>query len=538
MDKTDIIHNIGEVIREDVHAVSKREMLLRAQEASQSEHAQTLWQAIKSHRKAVIWSMLVSTVIIMESYDTSLVGALFAQPAFSKKYGRYFNHKKGYQVSGPWQIGLGNATTCGTIIGAFSNGYFTDRFGYRKVLLVNLVLICGFILLPFFAKSIQMLLVAEILCGIPWGVFATLAPAYAAEVCPLILRGYLTVYINMCWGFGHLIASGVLSRYSNSKSQWAYRIPFALQWGWPIPLFILLWFAPESPWWLVRRDKVAEAERSLSRLSYERTPEEIKSSVALMIHTEMIEKEIESGSTYFDCFKGIDLRRTEIVCITFACQAFSGSALGGNPAYFFKQAGLGTSFSFKLSIGGHGMACVGTILSWFIMSYRGRREIYVTGLLSLASIMLTVGFVEVGTENKAGKFGMGGLIVGWLFTYYLSIGPICYAIISETSSAKLRTKSVCLARIAYYVVSIGCATAEPYMVNPTEFNLKGKTAFVWATTGFLGAIWAFFRLPETRDRTYEELDIMFARKLSARKFAKYKVDAYEYEVEKLAKMGV
>ncbi|KAK8216653.1 MFS alpha-glucoside transporter-like protein [Phyllosticta capitalensis] len=514
------------------------EMTRRAQRASQNEHAQTLWEAIKTHRKAVIWSMLVSTAIIMESYDTSLVGALFAQPAFSKKYGRFFSHKKGYQVTGPWQVGLGNATTCGTIIGAFFNGWFTDRYGYRKVLLANLILICAFIFLPFFAKSIEMLLVAEVLCGIPWGVFATLAPAYAAEVCPLALRGYLTVYVNMCWGIGHLIASSILERFSEGKTQWAYRVPFALQWGWPIPLFAILYFAPESPWWLIRHDRIPEAEKALARLSYKRTREEIAANVALMIHTEMIEKEIESGSTYLDCFKGIDLRRTEIVCITFACQLFSGLALGGNPAYFFKQAGLGTSFSFKLSIGGHGMACVGTLLSWFIMSYRGRREIYVTGLLSLVCIMFTVGFVEVGTEDKAGKFGMGGLVVLWLFTYYMTIGPICYAIISETSSTRLRTKSVCLARIAYYIVAIACGTAEPYMVNPTEFNLKGKTAFVWATTGSFCCIWAYFRLPETMGRTYEELDIMFARKLSARKFSKYQVDAYEYEVEKVARVEV
>jgi MFS transporter, SP family, general alpha glucoside:H+ symporter len=55
----------------------------------------------------------------------------------------------------------------------------------------------------------------------------------------------------------------------------------------------------------------------------------------------------------------------------------------------------------------------------------------------------------------------------------------------------------------------------------------GKTGFFWAGSAALIATWAYFRLPEAKGRTYEELDIMFANKVPARKFAKYHVDAYE-----------
>lgn len=65
---------------------------------------------------------------------------------------------------------------------------------------------------------------------------------------------------------------------------------------------------------------------------------------------------------------------------------------------------------------------------------------------------------------------------------------------------------------------------EPYMINPTQWNLKGKTAFFWGTASLITTIWAYFRLPETRDRTFEELDIMFARKVPARKFKNYVMD--------------
>lgn len=97
---------------------------------------------------------------------------------------------------------------------------------------------------------------------------------------------------------------------------------------------------------------------------------------------------------------------------------------------------------------------------------------------------------------------------------------------------RLRAKSVCLSRNIYNITQIIANIIEPYLINPTEANLKGKTAFFWFATALLAAIWAFFRLPECRGRTYEELDIMFHQKVPARKFASYHVDAYDHELVK------
>jgi len=167
-----------------------------AREAALAEHSITFLQAFKTYPKAMLWSIAVSTAIIMEGYDIVLVTSLFAQPAFTSRYGTY-STKGGWQIPGPWQSALGTAPTIGAIFGAFANGYLTHKFGYRKVLLVSLLSIIAFIFLLFFATSTTMLLIGLIFCGIPWGVFATMAPAYASEVCPLALRGYLTVYVNL-----------------------------------------------------------------------------------------------------------------------------------------------------------------------------------------------------------------------------------------------------------------------------------------------------------------------------------------------------
>lgn len=151
------------------------------------------------------------------------------------------------------------------------------------------------------------------------------------------LRGILTVYVNLCWAFGQLISAGVQSGFSGNTTQWAYRIPFAIQWAWPIPLFAVLFFAPESPWWLVRTGRLEEAEASVRRLGSASQRENAKATVAMMVHTNELEKNIDAGTSYADCFKGIDLRRTEVACMAFAAQPFCGSAMGGSPSYFLVQ---------------------------------------------------------------------------------------------------------------------------------------------------------------------------------------------------------
>lgn len=114
-------------------------------------------------------------------------------------------------------------------MGAFANGYFTHKFGYRKVLLASLLSVVAFILVSFFAPQPARAPRRAVPVRNTLGVFATMAPAYVSEVCPMALRGYLTVYVNLCWAFSQLISAGVQSGFAGNDTQWSYRIPFAVQ---------------------------------------------------------------------------------------------------------------------------------------------------------------------------------------------------------------------------------------------------------------------------------------------------------------------
>jgi SP family general alpha glucoside:H+ symporter-like MFS transporter len=197
--------------------------------ATDAEHNMGLLQSFRLYKKACLWSIFLSTCIIMEGFDNAFLASLFAYPPFRRNFGVQLPDGS-YQLTAAWQTGLTNGVLAGQVLGLFANGIIADRFGYRKTLIGALVACIGFIFIIFFAESLVQLLIGEILIGIPWGVFQTLTTTYAAEVCPTHLRAYLTTYVNLCWVIGQFLASGVLRAMLDRDDKWGYKIPFALQW--------------------------------------------------------------------------------------------------------------------------------------------------------------------------------------------------------------------------------------------------------------------------------------------------------------------
>ncbi|OAA70279.1 maltose permease MAL31 [Cordyceps fumosorosea ARSEF 2679] len=500
-----------------------------AKTATQVAHELSLQDAIKAYPMAIFWCLMVSMC-----YDTILIGNFYAYPEFAKKYGQFVDDKGRHQLSASWQAGLGNASQIGCFLGVAATGALVSRFGQKRVILAALLLLSSLIFVTFFASSISMLLAGQLLCGLPWGVFVACAPAYASEVLPLRLRVYLTSWTNMCFIVGQLIAAGVLAGLVGRPDEWGYRIPFALQWAWPALLVPVLCFAPESPWHLVRVGRSEEARKVLARLQRKSTVSERLSpetTLAEIVHTNDTEARLSAGTGYLDCFRGTELRRTEIACVVFAGQVLSGSSFAYNSTYFFQQVGLDTSQTYYLNTGGTAMALVGTLVSWFaIMPFLGRRTTYLAGMAAMCATLLTIGLLQVwGSSHQGVGYAQAVLTLVWTFVFQLSVGQLGFAIPAEIGSTRLRQRTICLARNSYYVVAIVSQVLQPYFMNPGELDLRGYTGFVWGATALAVLVWAWFRLPESRGRTYEELDILFARRTPTRKFASTRLDDGEGE---------
>ncbi|KJK82539.1 hypothetical protein H634G_02145 [Metarhizium anisopliae BRIP 53293] len=464
--------------------------------AAETEHSMGLLKSLQLYRKACLWSIFLST------------------------------------------SGLSNGTLVGQVLGLFVNGIIADRFGYRKTLIGALVGCIAFIFIVFFAESLTQLLIGQMLIGVPWGVFQTLTTTYASEVCPTHLRAYLTTYVNLCWVMGQFIASGVLRAMVSRDDKWGYKIPFALQWMWPIPLIIGIYLAPESPWWLVRRNRIDDAKRSLARLTARNTdfafrPDE---TISMMVHTNEMEKELTAGISYADLFRGkVNRRRTEIVCVTWMIQTLCGATFMGYSTYFYQQAGMDVENSFSMSLGQYALGAVGTICSWFLMGRWGRRTLYLGGQIIMCILLLAIGCTAfAGKENAAAQWAIGSMLLVYTFTYDATVGPVCYSLVAELTSTRLRTKSVVLARNCYNIVGIVTNIMTPRMLNPTAWNWGAKAGFFWTGTCLACAIWTYWRLPEPKGRTYAELDVLFENGISAREFSSTSIDSFDAQGDRVS----
>lgn len=192
----------------------------------------------------------------MESFDMFLNGNFVALPAFQERYG--VRHGDGWVIPTRWQSALFQAGQCGAFVGVFAAGPVTNYLGYRWTTILALILMNATIFVSFFvsrpflialklspltrnpfsvliqADSLAVLTVGQALEGVPWGFFIANSPAYASEIVPISLRGACTATLQMSWSIGSIIVAGATYGYNKMDNEWAWRVPLALQWIFPV----------------------------------------------------------------------------------------------------------------------------------------------------------------------------------------------------------------------------------------------------------------------------------------------------------------
>ncbi|KAJ8103406.1 hypothetical protein POJ06DRAFT_264235 [Lipomyces tetrasporus] len=432
----------------------------------------------------------------MEGYDTSLIGN-FSPIRASRK------------------TGFSNATGVGSFFGVIANGFLIDIFGQSAFWSVR----C----LPCRAYLHHVLCINHH-CPDHWrllvrsALFASSAPAYASEVLPLSLRAYFTSYTHM---LRVVISNPVgvavgLAGSLDSSSLIRARIALALGPQW----------SPGRGREIIAKTPEQEGQHRPKADSRHNCPH----------------KQARTGTfcpKLLELLQGIrtapDRNRLRRVLV-FAGQIIFGICFAYHSTYFFQQVGLTTAQTYKLNVGGTSLALVGTFCNWFfLMPYFGRRTIYVWGMFAMTLILFIIGILNAWTSNNRVGIAQAVPTLVWTFVFQPSAGQLGWALPAEIGSTRLRQKTVCLARNTYYLVGLVGGTLQPYFMNPTKWNVKGYTEFVWGGTALLTFIWAYFRLPKAKGRSFEEIDILFAKVVPARKFKSYEVDAYnEQENAKLA----
>lgn len=338
------------------------------------------------------------------------------------------------------------------------------------------------------------------------------------KISPVVLRGLSTAGVNLGIAVGQLLSNVAIKGFGERPDDWAYRGPFALQLFFVVFLLVGLPFAPESPWYLVRKGKYEEAKASLTKL-YGKN-KDVSYKVTAMKVSHLANADMKQPS-YLACFQGTNLIRTCISTGVFACQHFVGIVFVlGYSSYFFQLAGLDPADSFNLGVGVTACGVLGNFLSWFVVNGYGRRKIFVGGMGCLTGILLLIGIMDV-VPTSAAKWVQAAATVVYAFVYFNTVGAISFVLLGETSTPALRGRTTALATAVQAVFGLVVNFIIPYMINPDEGDMGGKVGFVFGGLAAIATVVSFFYIPELKGKSFPEIDTMFQRRVPPRKMGEY-----------------
>lgn len=218
-------------------------------------------------------------------------------------------------------------------------------------------------------------------------------------------------------------------------------------------------------------------------------------------------------------------------------EAMSGLGFVTNyGALMYQFLGIGSQKSFAIQIGAQILSMSGATISFLVGDFVGRRPMFLIGCISLAVLLICMG-ISGSISTVAATTAAVGFYTMFNFFYNVGVGSIVYTIAGEVPTSALRTKTLALALSSSAAANTMWAFVAPYMFNPGAGNLKAKIGFVFGVFMLIWAGLAYFYVPETRLRTYEELDELFMNRVPTREFRKYvtvaeRRAAAAYSVEK------
>lgn len=257
----------------------------------------------------------------------------------------------------------------GKLVGAITCGSVSERWGRKMAIFILACISLVGVTLQTAAFSAAQFTVGRVVNFAMTGFCIVVVPIYQAECSPKELRGLMNSTIQMVIIFGQTVASLVNLGTKGIPSDASWRIPVGLQFVVPVILLALLPFIPESPRWLLSKDRPDEAFESLQRLRGKLTENDIRVEMA-EIQADQANASKGSWSEVFDSHNRL---RTIIAIIAMFGQQITGQAFVNQySAIFYQQNGF-VKQAFLFTVLANVAGVIGTAGTWFVVDSFGRR---------------------------------------------------------------------------------------------------------------------------------------------------------------------
>lgn len=457
-------------------------------------------QGNASLRTVYLWLAAASGALggLLFGYDWVVIGG-------AKPFYEIYFHLTSPELQG-WAM---SCALVGCLVGAVAAGGLSDRFGRKRLLslsaLVFAVSSLGTALVAHFATFVAW----RILGGFAIGLASGISPMYIAEISPAQLRGRLVSLNQMAVVIGILLAQVVNWLIARPVPAGATAAQILASWngqlGWrwmfgatavPALLFLIAtFFVPESPRWLAVKGRNEQAQGVLERLGGQAYARQV------MNEFRMASGEQNSVSLLHELANPGVIRALVLGLVLAVLQQWCGINVIFNYAQeIFAAAGYQISgILFNIVVTG-AVNVVFTVLALVTIDRFGRRFLLLTGVTGL-----TVIYTMLGAFYRLHVHGipMLALVLAAIACYAMSLAPVTWVVISEIFPNRIRGGAVSIAVTSLWIACFVLTYTFPLL------NAAISTAgvfFVYAAICLAGLLFLYRRLPETQNRSLEEIE--------------------------------
>lgn len=452
------------------------------------------------NRKFIFGITLISALGgLLFGYDWVVIGG--AKPF----YERFFDIVNSPNLQG-WAM---SSALIGCLFGALSSGFISDLYGRKPSLIGAAALFTISALGTGYVSQFTPFIIFRLIGGLGIGLASAISPVYIAEIAPAATRGRLVSVNQLTIVIGILLAQIVnlliADKVDPGASDQAILNSWNGQWGWrwmfwaelapALLFFILAFFIPESPRFLLKKGDSNEARRILTRIGGDAyaQQEEVNINESFTEHSSRIN---------WSKLRSKKIRPILIIGIVLAAfQQWCGINVIFNYAEeVFTSAGYSLNdMLFNIVITGT-VNLIFTLLAMRVVDSWGRRKLLLTGSLGLAVIYLTMGICFF-FELKG--LAILSLVLLAIATYAMTLAPVTWVVLSEIFPNSIRGAAMAIATMSLWIASFVLTYTFPILNK--WLNASG-TFWLYAFICITGFLFILKKLPETKGKSLEEIE--------------------------------
>ena len=386
----------------------------------------------------------------------------------------------------------------GAILGAVISGYLADKLSRKRTKVISgCVYVIGALGCAF-AVSVPMLVAFRFVLGLSVGTASFVAPLYIAEVAPPRVRGGLVSFNQLMLTVGILLAYLVNFAFTNVPEGWRWMLGVGAIPGAALAIGMLT--VPHTPRWLMEQGREDDARAVLEKLRSSDADADIDQEI----------EDIKKAKDQEESTKLRDLLKPDIrplLWIGIGLAVFQ-QFVGINTVIYYAptilaKTGLTNSASIMQTIFVGLTNVVFTIVAVLLLDRVGRRRLLLIGTvgLTVSIIFLGVFFASPGLQQHASYLALLALLV-YIASFAVGLGPVFWLMISEIYPIGIRSKSMSVATVFNWAANF--LVAGTFLTLISLISRQG-TFFVFGGFGILALLFFLWKVPETKDKSLEQI---------------------------------